>query len=113
MNNLTIEEQRFIEQGLFAASITSLPFSSILYDQWIEMTMNKGSKMKGGWIGFTKNESMLHIHTKTVNFISIIRETLHDYALLNTGIRHHSANSKSRLKMDEQIVQDIIRCLKE
>ena len=33
------------------------------------MTMNKGSKMKGGWIGFTKNESMLHIHTKTVNFI--------------------------------------------
>ena len=40
-------------------------------------------------------------------------EALHDRALLNTGIRHHSANSKSRLKMDEQIVQDIVRCLKE
>ena len=62
MNNLTIEEQSFIEQGLFAASMTS----SIPCDQWIEMTMNKGSKMKGG---FTENESMLHIHTKTVHFI--------------------------------------------
>ena len=69
MNNLTIEEQSFMEQGLFAASMTSLPFSWITYDQWIEMTMNKGSKMKGGWIGFTKNESMLNIHAKTVNFI--------------------------------------------
>ena len=55
MNNLTIEEQSFMEQGLFAASMTSLPFSSIPYDQWIVMTMNKGSKMKGGWIGFTMN----------------------------------------------------------
>ena len=50
--------------------------------------------MKGGWIGFTKNESMLHVHSK-INFISKIRETPHDRGLLNTGIRHDSANSKS------------------
>ena len=62
MNNLTIEQKSFMKQGLFAASMTSLPFSSIPCDQWIEMTMNKESKMKGGWIGFTK----------TVNFISKI-----------------------------------------
>ncbi len=38
--------------------------------------MNKGSKMKGGWIGITKNEAMLNIHTKTVNKIMKVHDTL-------------------------------------
>ena len=56
MNNLNDEIKKYMDEGLFSASMSGLPFSSIPHDQWIEMTMNKGSKMKGGWIGFTKSQ---------------------------------------------------------
>ena len=65
MYNLNEDAKSYMEKGLFTASLTELPFSAIPHDQWIEMTVNKGSKMKGGWIGFTKNESMVNIHTHT------------------------------------------------
>ena len=57
--NLTDEQREFMKNGLFCASISGRPFSALPFDQWIEMTMNKGSKMKSGWVGLTKNESML------------------------------------------------------
>ena len=77
------------------------------------MTMNKGSKMKGGWIGFTKNESMVNIHTHSVNDMMQVRYTLHSRASLKSTKQNHAANSKSRLKTDEQKVPDIIACLLE
>ena len=77
MYNLNEDAKSYREKGLFTASLTGLPFSAIPHGQWIEMTMNKGSKMKGGWIGFTKNESMVNIHTHTVNDMMQIRDTLH------------------------------------
>ena len=40
------------------------------------MTMNKGSKMKGGWIGITDNEAALQINTKVVNNITKVKELL-------------------------------------
>ena len=48
-------------------------FSALPHDQWIEMMMNKGSKMKGGWIGITKNEEAIHNNTKAVNIIAKLR----------------------------------------
>ena len=75
--------------------------------------MNKGYKMKGGWIGFTKDESMVNIHTHAVNDMMQIRDTLHSRASLKSTKQNHVANSKSRLKTDKQKVQDKIACLLE
>ena len=54
MNNLSVEEKGIRSKACF--SITGLPISDILYDKWIEITMNKGSKIKAGCISFTENE---------------------------------------------------------
>ena len=48
MNNLDIENVSCMNAGLFAASVSGQPFSALPYKQWIEMTTNKSSKMKGG-----------------------------------------------------------------
>ena len=101
MYNLNEDAKSYMEKGHCTASLTGLPFSAIPHDQWIEMTMNKGSKMKGGWIGFTKNESMVNIHIHTVNDMMQIRDTLHSRASLKSTKQNHAANSKSRLKTDE------------
>ena len=106
MYNLNEDAKSYMEKGLFSASLTWLPFSAIPHDQWIEMTM-----MKGGWIGFTKNVSMVNIHTHTVNDMMQIRDTLHSQASLKSTKQNHAVNSKSKLKTDEQKVQDIIACL--
>ena len=59
--------------------------------------MNNGSKMKGGWIGITKNEAMLNIHTKTVNKIMKVQYTLKAAASMKRERHDHVANAKSRL----------------
>ncbi len=59
MMSLTDEQRGFMQKGMFCASISGRPFSALPFDQWIEITMNKGSKMISGWVRFTKNESMI------------------------------------------------------
>ena len=49
----------FMSNGLFTQSITGNAYSALPLDLWIEMTTNKGSKMKAGWKSILKNESML------------------------------------------------------
>ena len=68
MNNLDVEMNTYMADGLFSFSMIGLPFSDIPHDQWIEMTMNKGLKVKRGWVGFTKNESMVNIHTSSEQY---------------------------------------------
>ena len=113
MNNLNEEWAQFMRDGLFSASLSGRPFSAIPLDQWIEVTMNKGSKMKGGWIGITKNEAMVTIHARTTNKINKVRETLHGAADMNKRKYDHSENTKSRMVKDEQAVQDLGICIKE
>ena len=113
MKNLNDEVSNHMKQGLFSASLSGLPFSAIPYDQWIEVTMNKGSKMKGGWSGITKNEAMLNIHTKTVNKIMKVHDTLKASASMKREKRDHIANAKSRLVKDETAVQALIGCIDE
>ena len=102
MCNLNEDGKSYMKKALFTASLTGLPFSVIPRDQWIEMTMNKGSKMKGGWIGCTKNESMVNIHTHTVSDMMQIRDTLHSRASLKSTKQNHAANSKSRILMNKR-----------
>ena len=42
----------------FAQSISGNPYSNLAWDMWIECTMNKGSKMKSGWLSILKNEAV-------------------------------------------------------
>ena len=76
MKQLPAERASFMKAGMFTASITGKPFSSLPFDQWIEMTMNKGSKMKGGWIGITQNEEALQTNIKIVNKIAKVKVKL-------------------------------------
>ena len=66
--------------SIFSHSITGKPYSSIPTDLWIEMTMNKGSKMKAGWQRILGNETMLLSNIKTTNYINQLRATLHKIA---------------------------------
>ena len=73
-------------QHIFAQSITGKSYSCLPMDLWIEMTMNKGSKMKAGWKHILKNETMLHTHTRNANYINRIRLSLHKIAILTNRI---------------------------
>ncbi len=57
----------------FAQSITGNPYSNMAWDMWIECTMNKGSKMKSGWLSILQNEKQLLVHSRNVNNVAQIR----------------------------------------
>ena len=42
------EKAQHMPDGLFAQSMIGKPYPCLPLDLWIEMTMNKGSKMKAG-----------------------------------------------------------------
>ena len=65
MEGLSADKASFMKTGMFTASLTGKPFSCLPYDQWIEMTTNKGSKTKGGWIGITQNKKALQTNIKS------------------------------------------------
>lgn len=48
LQQLNDEQLEHMRNGAFSSSLTGNPYSAIPHDQWIEMTMNKASKMKGG-----------------------------------------------------------------
>ena len=56
----------------FSQSITGNPYSNIAWDMWIECTMNKGSKMKSGWLSILQNEKKLLVHSRNVNNVAKI-----------------------------------------
>ena len=97
--------------SIFSHSITGKPYSSIPTDLWIEMTMNKGSKMKAGWQRILGNETMLLSNIKTTNYISQLRATLHKIAEMKSYKSGHKENTTTRLKLDELGVQDIDNCI--
>ena len=53
------------------------------------MTMNKGSKMKAGWMKILKNENMLLSHTMNANFVNRVRVAIH----IKTSSQRHSENT--------------------
>ena len=59
ISSLTQEQEEYMSQGLFSTSMTGKPYSCEPLDLWIEMTMNKGSKMNLGWVNILKNEKLL------------------------------------------------------
>ena len=65
-----------MKSGLFSASISDNPFLAMTHDQWIEMTRNKGLKIKGCSIGIANNEVTFQINTKVVNNNTKVKESL-------------------------------------
>ena len=87
ISSLPEDKAQYMYEGLFSQSMTVQPYSCLPLDLWIEMTMNKGSKMNGGWYHFLKNEPMLLFHTRTVNFVNRVRDSLHALANLNSSAK--------------------------
>ena len=69
-------DQRAFLHTDFAQSMTGNPYSNMAWDMWIECTMNKGSKMKSGWLSILRNEKQLLVHCRNVNNVSRIRAAL-------------------------------------
>ena len=114
ISTLPDEINVYMKDGLFAQSMTGKPYTCLPLDLWIEMTMNKGSKMKAGWKNILKNETMLVCHTRTANFVNRIRVSLHKVANLKSSTsEQHRENTRMRLKYDELAVQDLENCIAE
>lgn len=97
----------------FAQSITGTPFSNMAWDMWIECTMNKGSKMKSGWLSILKNEKQLLVHSRNVNNIAKIRAAHNALANRKEAKRKHVECGPKRMRADEQCVQDLVACMNE
>ena len=107
------ENPQHMRDDLFAQSMMGKPYSWLPLDLWIEMTMNKGSKMNAGWLRILKNEQMLFSHVWNANLINRIRVCLQVIANIEETSRCHAENSTSRLRIDEQAVQDLSSCINE
>ena len=69
-------KEKYLRDGLFSQSMSGNPYSCLPLDLWIEMTMNKDSKIKGGWKHISGNEKMLFTNTKNINLVNRIRSSL-------------------------------------
>lgn len=97
----------------FAQSITGNPYSNMAWDMWIECTMNKGSKMKSGWLSILQNEKQLMVHSRNVNNVAQIRAALNTLANRKVSKRKHKECGSKRMQEDEQCVQDLVACMHE
>ena len=112
LSSLPSEQTEFISNN-FAQSMTGNPDSSIPWDLWIEMTMNKGSKMKAGWLSILRNEKQLMADTRNAINIGRIRAALHKQVGHKQLSHKHTECAPARMRIDEQAVRDIISCIRE
>ena len=97
----------------FTQSITGNPYSNMAWDMWIECTMNKGSKMKSGWLSILQNEKQLLVHSRNVNNVAQIRAAHNALANRKEAKRKHTESGPKRMRDDEQCVQNLIACMYE
>jgi len=69
LDTLPVEQAAFMNDGMFAQSMTGNPYSCVALDIWIESTMNKGSKLKSGWLAILNNEKQLLFVSKVKEFM--------------------------------------------
>ena len=99
---------------MFAHSMTGNPYSCVALDLWIDSTMNKGSKLKNGWLAILNNEKQLESNVRNVNNVNRIRGLMLNHAKHKKSKKtKHIDCSKSKLKTDEKAIQDISDCFKE
>ena len=114
LDNLTSEQEAFMDSGMFAQSMSGNPYSCVALDIWIETTMNKGSKMKAGWLAILNNEKQLLTNSRNANNVNRIRSAVHRHAnQTKKKVGKHADCYKPRCKADERAVQDLKACLDE
>ena len=105
LDTLPADQDAFMGSGLFAQSMTGKPYSCVTLNIWIESTMNKGSKLKSGWVAILNNEKQLLSNTRNVNNVNRIKKSIHcpaDYKKLSK--QKHADCSRSKIKKDEQAI---------
>jgi hypothetical protein len=112
LSSLPPDRRNYLEQN-FAHSITGNPYSGQPLDMIIEITMNKGSKLKSGWLSMLKNEKQLLVHSRNVNNVNRIRRAVHEFIDKKKIGRKHTDASPYRMRVDEQLIQDLLTCVEE
>jgi hypothetical protein len=112
LTSLPADQVAFLRTN-FAQSITGNPYSNMAWDMWIECTMNKGSKMKSGWLSILKNEKQLLVHSRNVNNVARIRLSLNAQVNRKKLKSKHTDCGPKRMREDEQCVQDLTACMLE
>jgi hypothetical protein len=80
----------------------------------IETTMNLYPKLKQGWLPVLQNEKQLFTTTRNTNNIERIKSLVHRNTHTNElHQRLHAESQPARMKKDEQVVQDLIECMKD
>ena len=114
LDNLPADQETYFANGMFAQSMTGKPYSCLALDIWIETTMNKGSKLKSGWLAILRNEKQLLSHTRNTNNVNCLRAKIHNDANMKQKDNTPHADCMPRqLELDEQAVQDILECITE
>ena len=91
----------------FSQSITGDAYSSIPWDMWIEMTMNKGSKLKAGWLSILRNEKQLMTDIRNANNLGRIRAAVHNQVNRMQLSQTHTECAPTRMR------KDLISCIDE
>jgi hypothetical protein len=106
LSSLSHEQLAFFNDH-FAQSMTGLPYSCQPLDIWIEMTMKLNSKLKQGWLQLLLNEKQLFSSTRNVNNVGRVKATINRNLKCLHRHRKHVECQPSRMKKDEQAVQDM------
>ena len=106
-------EQRVFFDDHFSQSMTGFPYSCQPLDIWIETTMNLNSKLKQGWLQLLHNEKQLFSTTRNANNVSRVKATVKRNLTCPPRRRQHVECQTSRMRKDEQAVQDLLMCLVE
>ena len=96
LTDLPRDRERFLEN--YADSLTGNPYSGMSSDMIIEVTMNKGSKLKSGWLFILKYEKQLLVNSRNRNNIACIRNAVHRHIGTKKGVYKHTESSPRRLK---------------
>ncbi|XP_066927263.1 uncharacterized protein [Clytia hemisphaerica] len=107
------KNQADMMEEIFAQSMTDHPYSALPPDMWIEMTMNKSSKLKSGWKRLLKSEKGLLVHMRNTNKVNIVRHTLKSSFAKMKRRSVHKENVPSRLSKDNNAVNSVISLLNE
>jgi len=75
--------------------------------------MNKGSKMKSGWLSILQNEKQLLVHSRNVKNVAQIRAAHNALCNRKKKKTKHSECGPKCMRQDEQCVQDLVTCTHE
>lgn len=88
-----------LNQVYFQHQCLVILFSAMPHNRWMKMTVNRGSKIKCGWIGIFNNEFTLQINTKVMKNIKTAKESLKSFSnIKNHQFKHIECSSAQMIK---------------